>query len=468
MGEMKSLLLAEKWLLPTLMIVIGWPLPSLAQPSAPALLLEQSQLQAQPQARIRNQTQSRLTLTVQDGSETEPNWNDYYQAGREESLLEEARLALSESRFQEAERLLDQALQVNRASYGLHNPSQLGVLDAMLEAQLVQQNWTEFGQRLEYIDWLNRRLYAEHPERLAAGLQRLSRWHRAAAAVVEGTPSAWYLIQGKYLDWRAVSILERQFGRNDKRLAPILYQIALTHFYQTVSIERRGMTSFDFKTEEKKIANGWMSSRSETVRRSYRIGRDNLRRIQAIYAADSNSMNTSAALLKIHLADWEFLYGNSTTALQLYREAYAQLLEAGVAESAVDAYFARLQVLPEQQLLQEWQFPEAGEEGEVVSISAWSRVYPGAQLPVDFQQSLSSSPHQVRALLEFEVQADSDSAQFGYGIAGMEFIDVAREHEQAAARASLEIPLLSFRPRLKAGELVAHDPVLLDYTLAPD
>lgn len=399
-------------------------------------------------------------------------WLDYFQPGREESLIDEARQAVLDFRFAVAEQLLDQALQVNRASAGLHNPSQLDVMDDILQAQLLQRKWQGFDQRLDYLSWLNSRLYADDPERLAEGLLRQSRWHRAAAAASSDSSSAWYLIQGKYLDWQAISALENRFGKSDPRLVPILYRIVLSHYYQTVSIERRGMTSFEFKTQQKVIANGWMSSRSETVRRSYRIGKELLERIRAIHAVQGDASMITDGLLQLHLADWELLYGAVAEAAALYRQAYRQLVEAGIVESALDDYFAQPRVLPLETLQLTWE--SATDQGPgALRFEAWSRVYPGVQVPAEFLKlpySLQRTDSgRARARLTVNREPDDplalDALNSGFDV---QLLDVEPVSPQLQERARAEIPLLSLRPRLKGGELVAHEPILLDYRFAPE
>ncbi|MCB1671190.1 MAG: hypothetical protein R3F41_15730 [Gammaproteobacteria bacterium] len=404
-------------------------------------------------------------------------WGDYFHPAREEALIAEARRARSESRFLDSELLLEQALQINRASAGLHNPSQLHILEATLESLLLQQKWSEFDEKLDYLAWLNRRINRADPLQLAEGLQHQSRWHRAAAAA-EGNPSsAWYLIQGKYLDWQAVSLLEQQFGRDDSRLAPLLYQITLTHFYQTVSIERRGMASYEFRTDAKAIASGRAASRSETLRRSYRIGRELLSRIRSLYAADPSASGVTDALLQIQLADWDYLYGAVDRALDGYRQAYLKLLEEGIPGPEIDSYFNRLQPLPLEQLQTAW--PDPVPEPSALSFDAWSRTYPGAQVPLEFQQQLfndqavgriregNQTAGEIQVMLTLGAPV-GDPEGMHYGTNRIKPVAATMENDAEVERALTEIKLISFRPRLVGGEAAVLGPVLLRYRPASD
>ena len=394
------------------------------------------------------------------------SWNDYFRPEQTETLTDQARRAIRDQRYVEAEALFDQALQVNRASRGLHNPSQLALVDLVLEVLLLQRKWDEFDQKLDYLGWLNSRIYADDPDRLAAGLLRQSDWHRAAAGAIQRSQSAWYLIQGKYLNWQAVSVLETRYGRQDTRLAPILYQIVLEHYYQSVLNERRGATSYEYRSEDRSVANGWMFSRNESVKRSYRIGRENLQRIRDIYRAVPEVPKSTDALLQIYQADWEFLHGNTQVALAWYQEAYLSLLAAGIAESEVEQFFNQLQVVPPQRLQTEWLKPIARDNEAAVEFIAWSNLYPGAEIPAEFVKPPFDSLGEdasVQLELKLEVGGDPESGNFTYGVTGLNILHSSPDNESTSNKVFAEMPLVKFRPRLVAGELTSHGPFLLNY-----
>ncbi|MBT8440472.1 MAG: hypothetical protein KJO91_12140 [Gammaproteobacteria bacterium] len=402
--------------------------------------------------------------------QTERTWNDYFQLEQVELLVDQARQALRNGRYPEAEALLEQSLQINRATIGLHNPSQLALVDQLLEALLVQGKWDEFEQKLDYTAWLNRKINANDPQALANGLLRQSDWHRAAAGVIQRSRSAWYLIQGKYLNWQAVSELETHYGRQDPRLAPVLYQIVLEHFYQSVLNERRGMTSYELKSDENTPANSWMFSRNESVQRSYRIGRENLQRIRELYQPIQDIPNSTDALLQIYQADWEFLHGNNRVALALYQNAYHELLAAGIAEAEVDGYFNQLTKLPAQSLQTEWLKPRAKDNESTVEFFAWSALYPGAEAPAEFLQPpfqvFSDDSQRAEVELKLEVTGDPASGNFNYEIADLNIKYVVPDGEEMTDKVLIEVPLIKFRPRLVAGELANHEPFLVSYQFA--
>jgi hypothetical protein len=394
---------------------------------------------------------------------------DYFQPGLIESLQDEARQAVAEGRYQAAEDLLEQAFQAHRANFGLYDPGQLTVLNRLLEVLVWQEKWQQLDQRLGYSDWLARRIYTDDPEQLASSLLQQGNWHRAAAAVVGGSQSAWYLIRGKQFNWQAVSILENHFGVNDPRLIPILYRIVLDHYYQTVSIERRGMTSFDFRTDSKEIANGWWSSKNDTVQRSYRVGQDNLQRIREINRVAGNLSPAADALLQVYMGDWEFLHGNGRRAGELYQGAYEGLLAAGIDVRDVDAYFDQPRTLPAQQLEIQWLQPEPRDNESLLLFEAWSSSYPGAQIPLE-QRPLEELPYSAEfpwARVELKLELDGNPLAFGrsfdYVVTGLNIIDYFPRQEELVSRAFAEIPLLKFRPRLSAGEFLAHDPIVVEY-----
>lgn len=412
--------------------------------------------------------------SVAPGGNEQPDWNDNFRPANLESLVEQGQLALSQSRLSDAEQSFSQALQVSRALNGLQNPGQFAVLDQLLEALLLGQRWREFDRQLDYLEWLNVRINSGHPDKLAEGLIRQSDWHRAAAAAIQDAQSPWYLVQAKYLNWQAVTVLEEAYGQQDLRLVPLLYRIAMDHYYQTVSIERRGITSFEFKSEEKVVANGWSFSKNETVSRSYRIGRDNLSRIQALILAQAEPDPVAVAMATIQQADWEYVFGNDDGALSLYQNAYYELLHAGLEAQQIDNYFSQLTILPVPEPRLEWSDPTNKDNESSVFFQTWSPVFPGAPAPSSLIRAARPGPGQdaVRAQLLIRLGGYGDQGNanpdLDYRVTGIEIVSLTPSDDELTARVFEEVPRLKFRPRIQAGEPVSHGPVSLSYVFSAE
>lgn len=398
------------------------------------------------------------------------DWLDNYQPGGVEQLVAEGRGFLQDRDYPRAEQAFARALHVGRVSNGLFSPALDPLVELLLESLLGQGKWQEFDRHLEYLAWLHERTLGVDPESLVAGLLRQSDWYRRAAAALDDNRSTWYLVQGKFLSWQAVSVLEAALGPEDLRLVPVLYRIVLDHYYQSASIQRQGMSSFEFKTDAKVIANGWSLSKNETVSRSYRIGRENLERIRKILAVRGVNPALSDALLGIQLADWELLHGGTGRAFEGYQDAYWQLLRAGIAPAEVDDFFDRLVVLPEQEVMLDWQPPVRHDNEAPLRVRGWSVIYPGVQVPPGLESGRQfrppgGLPEYATVQMVFGLNgAETDAAgRPGYLVTGLNVLDYEPRDETLLQRAFREIPALAFRPRFSAGRPLARDMITLVY-----
>lgn len=406
-------------------------------------------------------------------------WNDNFSHELTESLIADGRRLMAMHQYADAENQYDRAVQITRINHGLHNSSQISAVEHLLDALLAQAKWDEFDQQLAYLDWLNRTANRDNPEQLIAGMTLISNWYRAAAATLNDPRSNWYLIHAKHLNWRAISMLERFYGPEDLRLAPLLYRVAMDHYYQAVSTQRRGMTSFEYKTDGKIPVNGWALSKNETVNASYRIGRENLLRIRSLYARSANASAISDAMILVHLADWELVFEHGPAANAYYRQAYQRLAEAGIQQDDAERFFDRPVVLPETHLRVAWPLWESAWEQQPLEYVAWSQAYPGAQKPDDPFDTYKSRLETLRAQRATiylnpgpdpgtVVGEEYDPVRFQYVVADLEVVENPEIRQSVLSWVYAELPLLKLRPRIENGRVTVHQAITLDYVFAQE
>ena len=421
--------------------------------------------------------ESLLTDPISPVDDSILEWNDNYAFSQSESLIAQGRQLMAKRQFAEAEALFDRAWQIDRISNGLHASSQISTIEYLLDSLLAQNKWDDFDQQLSYLKWLNQTANRRNPEALVAGLTLISNWYRAAAATLNDSRSNWYLIHAKQLNWQAISQLENNFGPQDLRLAPLLYRVAMDHYYQAVSTQRAGMTSFEYKTNGKTPVNGWSLSKNETVNSSYRIGRENLLRIRSLYARSAKASPIIDGLLLVHLADWELVFEHGQTATAYYRQAYQRLAEAGISEDDVERFFNRPAVLPETHLRVAWPLWESAWDAQPLEYVAWSHAYPGAQKPDDPLDMFKSRLETLRAqratvYLNPEinprevVEQEYDPGRFSYVVSDLEVVENPEIKDSVLSWVYAELPMLKLRPRIHNGKLTMHEAFTLDYIFA--
>ena len=392
-------------------------------------------------------------------------------------MLENGQTLLQHGQVSAAEWLFYDAFQISRSNGGFYSPEQISILEHILATSLLLGKWDQFLQRSEYLERLYAQLYGLNSAEMIEGWQKLSYWHLAAAAAMDSERTVWHLIKSRTILWQAVSQIEARSGKNDPALAPLLYQIALLHYYNANSTQRRGITSYELRTDSPAFISGWAQSKNATLKRDYEVGVELLQRIRGIYASASQADAETDAMLLLHLADWQLLFGRGGAALGHYYEAWDKLNASGFTAEQLDRYFGRPMLLPVTSLNTRISTEEQKDINRL-TFSYWSSVLPGVQAPPEhpFTQlkSAESSINRATANINLaasgynsEVRGRSGNGSFDYHVADISWAE--EPLPSAAMQAELNISLLKFRPVLITGEVVSAEDVALDYmTVGPE
>jgi hypothetical protein len=220
---------------------------------------------------------------------------------------------------------------------------------------------------------------------------------------------------------------------------------------------------------------GRILAKGESLRISYRIGKDLLQRIVDIYAAAQDSPPESSALARLYQADWELLFGLESAALALYQQAYEELLDLGVSPARANALFQRPKVLPVVTLATSLSQMEIQLREEPIRFEAWTPNYPATALPKPQLVVTSETVERIKATLRFNLvpllpevlMANRRSIKLGFNLRNLEVISVSPEEDQLRERALYEVSLLQLRPALENGLPIVTENVELEYLFAP-
>jgi len=378
-------------------------------------------------------------------------WPDNYDFTQIQPLVNAAVGAFENTDWERAEELALEALQVAKASHGLASPQQMPGLDILLRSLIAQGRWRATDRYLEYFEWLNEEVVLTDLNAYLEGAESLSNLYLTVAADEDIHNSARYLVNAKNLNWRAVTAIEYRFGRESKLLEPWLYKIVLTHFYQSILTRRRGMTSYEYKTDADEIVPGWSLSLNESLRSSHSVGEELLQRLGNM--ADNPQ---ARGVNLVYLGDWELLFDNPGAAYDYYRQAFSAMEQAGVGRADINDFFARSAIIPRTEYNTNLHRPDTP-----LRFIAWSFTFPGAARPV-MAAPLNQS---YGELAEIEVRfslipgLENQDAEIArptlthLTIESMELISPAAIQQQEWSQAQREIQNLHFRPRLQ--DLVA-------------
>ncbi len=397
-----------------------------------------------------------------------------YEEMRSEQLIAQGLLQMEARDYSNAEKTFLDAVQIAKVNYGLRAPQQRAALVHVIEAQLAQEKWQLASNQISYFEWLNNEIYLRDFYDYLRGTKQLSELLYRASADAGNSNSTRYLILAKNLSWRAISSIEATLGETDIELVPWLYDVALAHYYQVSLIKRRSLLSKDTTQSDPTEFHGWTMAKSESLRISYRIGRDVLSRIQQIVSSSEDSSAEASALAMLYQADWELLFSHEVAAMALYREASLQLSELGVASERLDLLFGRPRVLPDSVIYTRLDELEAALVAGPIEFRAWTPNYPGAQLP-SANVAGTDAPWPTSALIEFtmvpmpaiELQNNRRFIKLGFGLRNIEVIQTTPPDMILDDEVRYQISLLQLRPTLKNSSPVEMGKFQLHYYFAP-
>lgn len=302
-------------------------------------------------------------------------WPNAYANSQAERLLDQGRSTLDAADPETAVRVVSDALQIIRINHGLRSSRQIGPLQLLIAAHLQARDWSAADSQIDYFQWLNASNYRQDFPAYLSGSEALSDLLLSASADPGNPQAVRYLVAAKNLNWRTITAIEAREGKDSRSLVPWLYRVVHNHYQQSALIRRRGLTSYNFHSDADALVSGFRLSKNESLRMSYNIGKELLQRIERLLPSDAESR----ALIAVHQADWELLYGQYDAATQRYELARQRMHEGGRSAVEIAAFFNRPVIIPELRLQRDW--PELSTE-QRLSVLAWSPLYPGVAAPL--------------------------------------------------------------------------------------
>ncbi len=399
-----------------------------------------------------------VSAQEQDSSE---GWQNDAARAQFDALIAEGRSALENQQFRESAALFDEALQLVKIWEGLYAPVQLPALLGLTQSTIANRNWRSANQYLSYFAYLNEKSRIYGIDYYLVATEMLADLYLFAAADPLNPNSAHHLVAAKNSSWLAINTIENYLGENSLRLPPWLYRISLSHLYQSRLTERRGLTSYDYKSEEREIVSGWMLDLNESRRISYNIGKELLQRIADIYIANNAGVELQA-LAQVQLGDWETLFYQDEYALRNYHRAYELMQEAGSPRAGLDKLFARASILPEPVLLQSF---DAEGSSPPLRYSGWSSVFPGVPTPQSRNLGFYRYTRDSSVSLRLDYGRENPDISWESAALGPHNVVFRGIDGDAATDYRAELDALRLRPFMAKGEPGNHENLELQLIL---
>jgi len=244
-----------------------------------------------------------------------------------------------------------QALFVARANYGLYSSAQIPALKELIKENKALGNSQAVIDNYFLMYWIHKRQYGAQNPRLLPIIDEVS---QAQSEIFldddQGMDRASFMERRRILE-DAVDIVEANFGEHDPRMAGVLNRVAWANFalarqtgkllhYREYKAAQRGGTVF----VDESVAQSFALI-DEAVRR----GGSALDRVEDLfedrYEEDPVAAAYPLAIARVHLGDWELLFGAGTGRRE-YSDAYDLLMESEEGEAVVQGILGEPQMLP--------------------------------------------------------------------------------------------------------------------------
>lgn len=322
----------------------------------------------------------------------------------------------------------NRSLHINRINQGLHNASQLAILELIIEANTALSDWLTLDQNYHYLYWVNRRNFGEDDPRLLPVIDRLGRWHLNAYELESDPIPFKHLLSADNLFHDAMNIIETNYGPNDPRLINVLYGIAMTNYQMASHVNK--VHDFDEIRFSSRSAGRRarmleeMETRQEVISDSYRSGKKAMLRIIDLYANNPELPTDAFGIALIHLGDWYLLFNRRMAAKETYEIAYAKLTGSGM------------------------------DKGDINKLLGQPRSLPALKLPIEYRKEEENSSYVVARI---------DVSKTGQA-RNIQIIESNPVDDKSLIRkAKNSIRATRFRPRFENGKAVATNGVNVRY-----
>lgn len=341
--------------------------------------------------------------------------------GLVEPLEQLADRLMALNQFDEADGLLDRAIQITRFHNGLHTPAQLALIGTRIDNFSNRQAWDDAREKMDYLFTYYQRVPVALNENLIDDFLVLAEQHLRGATEDSEIEQGRHLSRVYQLNQAIISTARKLYGENSPLLAPYLYRQAQHLYLSQKGFDEGGRdrTNSNFYYTLKGNSFGW--SRAEAERFFFEEGLMLLEQIRDIFDELDPSDPEGKAMSELYLADWHMLFDFAGQATESYEHVYASLLTSGASSEQVNAFFSEPRILPIQHF---YASMEAALERSPLSIvdtqdnsddtfthqlsfDEWSASYPAARNPLNsFSRAEGDSNF---ALIEFKLAAENES-----------------------------------------------------------
>ncbi len=380
------------------------------------------------------------------------------------------------NQFDEADALLDRAVQITRYHNGLHSPAQLSLIRKRIENFTNRQAWDDARDQMEYLFTYYLRLPVALNANLIDDFLELAEQHLRGVTEDSIEEQGFHFNRAHQLNLVMIIAARQLHGDNSPVLVPLLYRQA-QHYYMFRKIfDNNGANNTTFRDSLQEYSTSGARARHmlrKDLKRIYYLeGLDLLNQIETIYSEPDAPGLVGQAMSELYLADWHNLFDFSDLAVEGYERAYALLIDSGESRERVNAFFSQPRILPLPQFHANIdaalvELPSTNNTADSqLMLTEWTTSIPTIASPLNsFHRDDEESDY---ALLSMQLPAEN-RVSFLYSnrfptsigrVSAMEAITGFRQIEDGRKEAQERLEQLRFRPKMVDGSVVESSSLL--------
>jgi tetratricopeptide (TPR) repeat protein len=262
-----------------------------------------------------------------------------------EELYSLGTLLQQQGSHEEAIKLFDRAVHINRINLGLHAVEQVPAIESKIQSYLALNQWQDADLTFEYLYYIQRRAYGTRDPRLIPVLSSIAEWNLRAFHLGHGEALGMRL-NNALMFWNAAArMVKTYYGRQDERFVTYLRGIANSSYLLSRNPEMMAELGSPQFRNELAVNRVHLGQSDEYESRGYSSGAQALTEILR-YELDKRDDVLALADAFANLADWYLIFGRRRAAEEQYGNAWRLLANQPNADALHKAYFGRVVPMP--------------------------------------------------------------------------------------------------------------------------
>ena len=465
----------------------------------PALL---SQLTAQELARQTTELMQELQLyeTQLEGYEFEYGFLDLRLL---EPLFSIENLYQSFGEYEKVKSIQNRRLQITRTAVGLTHPDTVPLVEALVRTEMRLANWEQVSDHLEHLRTLAVANHGPDSEEAMLAQVRQASWFMTRVYVDRDRERADNFMEAREIFRDLLISAQAKYDEDDIRLVPWLNKRAYSLYllFAGLNADSSVVTNWIRETAQRDGPARLETTRARGFNSPFSVGGFNqvipvtegdepvgvayLRQANGFIndiaeIADANEDAEMAAMARLYHGDYAYLQGRSV-GRQDYQEAKEMLIEVGIDEARLEAFFNRPMIIPvptfftrfseleayqrestPDQLLAEAELNGKSELWDeplhLGSFRAWERGLAFVPMPVSDDELLALETPIYSIDAKFRITSSGR-------VSGVQVLGMEPEDRRARRRAARAMRMLQFRPAFYGTRARARDHVELRYQI---